>query len=580
MILGFEYLGEGSYFISRIEYIAKKSGVKTEILREGNFIYLRFEEKGDFLDNLEKFLYNSIFLKRVFVTDRFEGAKVLKLPFNVGFCPECFAQMIDPGSRRYYYPFTMCNSCGHHLSFLRAYPFKRERTLLDFLRPCEKCLEEYENSHEREALELIGCGECAVWIKLSDKKEKRVLYASKGKEFEEIFSIAAAALERGESVLVKTFRGYRRFFKEYKENSYALVKSASAPFLMLETEKRALFAIERPELYLTRDDGKVMPACAVYDSWSALLMSKISEDVIYFDHDTKEFDLKIDHELPLNFYRPIRLFLDKRRVLIKEGSESLFPKRVSSSKSLIYGDFIQHEGIIDKIDRFEEIKTEELLVFRKEPVEHGNISYIDIGASFIRNTARFYGLNEAIGLFFGSKLSLYHYKNGSSREIFEFSPPKFRGEKKVAVRFRERFPERYGDFERESDYILKAARLMGFDGGREEFDLLSHNFGGKGGISIDCRLNDKGFDWESFYSSVMSFVLAEAKQELLAYSIFESLGEFLGVQIGTLCKKRGVGEVVIAGGWIANAPFLSRFGRHVREFRYPRNYPIESIVEV
>ncbi len=578
MVLEFRYFG-GEHFLRQIQSIARACGEDIALWIEDERLFLEFQRE-EFAKALEKELFNSIYFEGVQKVDEHQGEPFeAKLPSNVSLCPRCIQEMLDPTSRRFYYPFTMCNACGSQASFLVRYPFRRSNTLLSIFRPCGRCQEEQKQNPYRKDFALISCTECNIPVRLSNRSGTKVLWANESKEYEEIFALAAAAIAKGESVSIKTSRGYKRFFKEFQEGAKALILRPSDEFLLLGLEKRALFSIERPLIYLSQSDGKVIEAAAVWDGMTLLLGSKLKSNTIYFD-EKKEADLKIDYDLPVRFYEAPRLFINKHHKLLKVQSEQLFPKRVNSSKTALFGEWLEYDGIIDKVECFEEVATDRIYVFKEEPIEHSKVVRLDIAKAFIQRVAKQEGLQSVVGVWFGDEVKFTLLQGGAMREIFSFGEVRFEGEKKVAKRFRECFEDRMKAFESEKNFLLKAARLLGVDGDFEAFNLLAHHYGGKGGVSVDCKVSEDGFDWESFYSSIMSFILAEAKKELIAYSIFESLGEFLSSQAVEVQRKTKAQGVVLAGKYICNSPFFSRFSRNVRDVKYPKGFWVDEVVEV
>ncbi|MRI58664.1 MAG: hypothetical protein C6H99_04050 [Epsilonproteobacteria bacterium] len=576
MVLEFVYQG-GEHFLKQIQSIAGAHREEIAIWWEGERFFLEFESQ-EFAKALEKELFNSIYFERVQGASKPQGEPFeAKLPSNVALCPRCIQEMLDPSSRRFYYPFTMCNACGSQASFLVRYPFRRSNTLLSVIKPCAACEAEGNENPYRKDFALISCTRCNIPVRLSDKRGK-LLWANESEEYEKIFALAAEAIEEGKSVSIKTSRGYKRFFKEFQEGAKALILRPSDEFLLLGLEKRALFSIERPLVYLSQSDGRVIEAAAVWDGMTLLLGSKLKADTIYFDE--KEADLTIDYDLPIRFYEAPRLFINKHHKLLKVQSDQLFPKRVQSQKTALFGEWLEYDGLIDKVECFEEVATDRIYVFKEEPIEHSKVVRLDIAKAFIQKVAKQEGLQSAVGVWFGDEVKFALLQGGAMREIFSFGKVRFEGEKKVAKRFRERFRDRMEAFESEKNFLLKAARLLGVDGDFEAFNLLAHHYGGKGGVSVDCKVSEDGFDWESFYSSIMSFVLAEAKEELIAYSIFESLGEFLSSQAVEVQRKMKAQGVVLAGKYICNSPFFSRFSRNVRDVKYPKGFWVDEVVEV
>jgi hydrogenase maturation protein HypF len=76
-------------------------------------------------------------------------------------CEACLADILDPASRFYLYPFTTCMNCGPRFSMTRAMPYDRVNTSMAGFAPCAACLADYANPHSRRFhAEAIACPEC------------------------------------------------------------------------------------------------------------------------------------------------------------------------------------------------------------------------------------------------------------------------------------------------------------------------------------------------------------------------------------------------------------------------------------
>ena len=95
----------------------------------------------------------------------------------------------------------------------------------------------------------------------------------------------------------------------------------------------------------------------------------------------------------------------------------------------------------------------------------------------------------------------------------------------------------------------------------ESFEALSDKsleFRGNGGLKIDMFFDDKGFDYESFLGSIISFYLAGAETHYLAYSIFEAFGDMATTSLTQIQKKFHIENFVMMGDMFANNVLYSR----------------------
>jgi len=76
-------------------------------------------------------------------------------------CPECLAEMSDPGERRFGYPFTNCTRCGPRFTIVLDVPYDRQRTVMDGFDLCAACRREYEDPADRRFhAQPIACPVC------------------------------------------------------------------------------------------------------------------------------------------------------------------------------------------------------------------------------------------------------------------------------------------------------------------------------------------------------------------------------------------------------------------------------------
>ncbi len=88
---------------------------------------------------------------------------------DIATCPECLAEISDPGNRRFGYPFTNCTNCGPRFTIIRSLPYDRPNTSMDAFRMCDACRKEYEDPRDRRFhAQPNACPDCGPQIEMWD----------------------------------------------------------------------------------------------------------------------------------------------------------------------------------------------------------------------------------------------------------------------------------------------------------------------------------------------------------------------------------------------------------------------------
>jgi hydrogenase maturation protein HypF len=96
-------------------------------------------------------------------------------------CPECLAEVLDPGNRRFGYAFTNCTNCGPRYTIVTALPYDRPNTTMREFTMCSRCRAEYENPDDRRFhAQPNACPDCGpTWVRPQDLPREGI-FALKG----------------------------------------------------------------------------------------------------------------------------------------------------------------------------------------------------------------------------------------------------------------------------------------------------------------------------------------------------------------------------------------------------------------
>ncbi len=465
-----------NYIANLLRAYAEQEEIEVDVLQTPDKIIMTFNKDDEklerFLLGMEDVVPASLFLgkgKHYFAEEKPALMPVAKvdLPLNIAPCPSCQKEMFDVSSRRYFYPFTSCNNCGSQHQFLTKYPYIRANTTMKFLVPCATCEEERQSNALRKDYPLISCIDCGIGLRMLDRETEHMAL-NKG-DYRKVFKASAGAVASGQTVLMKTMHGYRKFFnpnkdleaiknlsftpntletglskapysfgKSSEENvalSTLLMASASGfneHLMMVDQEFNALLSIERPLLRVaTKSDAlKQVYGSSVLvkypdDGMTMLLAGEAVkhglEYMAYIECDSdEEADFLVDFDMPINTQKDMKIFINQDTKLFVSGERILYPALVQNNKSRVS---IAHDlacvkvadkSIIDSFEVFDTVQTEEIYVLdTEEDFESGHSNekkFEQHQASMMSVLAEHYKVGQkAIGVHFDGTLNFLYY---------------------------------------------------------------------------------------------------------------------------------------------------------------------------
>jgi hydrogenase maturation protein HypF len=121
---------------------------------------------------------------------------------DVATCQACLGELLNPGDRRYRYPFTNCTNCGPRFTIIEDMPYDRPKTTMRYFQMCPQCQAEYDNPLDRRFhAQPNACPQCGPQVQLVDNKGNLV-------DDSNPIAITSQLLKEGKIVAIKGLGGF------------------------------------------------------------------------------------------------------------------------------------------------------------------------------------------------------------------------------------------------------------------------------------------------------------------------------------------------------------------------------------
>ena len=128
----------------------------------------------------------------------------ISVPPDFFCCPDCLAELAQPGDRRHRYAFINCTQCGPRYTLIEALPYDRPNTTMRAFPLCDACRKEYEDPRDRRFhAEPVACPVCGPHLEFVAAEQAQPSGGDEG-----ALAAAVAVLRAGHVLAVKGIGGY------------------------------------------------------------------------------------------------------------------------------------------------------------------------------------------------------------------------------------------------------------------------------------------------------------------------------------------------------------------------------------
>jgi hydrogenase maturation protein HypF len=173
------------------------------------------------------------------------GDKTAFILPDIATCADCLREILDPGNRRFGYPFTNCTNCGPRFSIIETLPYDRSNTSMKKFAMCDECEREYQDPLDRRFhAQPNACPECGPHLEVWDKDGEALATR------DDALRIVADTVRGGKIVALKGLGGFQLIVDARNEDAVVRLRER-------KHREEKPFALMYPSLEAVRNDCEV-----------------------------------------------------------------------------------------------------------------------------------------------------------------------------------------------------------------------------------------------------------------------------------------------------------------------------------
>ncbi len=202
-------------------------------------------------------------------------------------CDACLAELLDPGNRRYHYPFINCTNCGPRFTIIDELPYDRPATSMRGFPMCKTCADEYADEADRRYhAQPDACFACGPSLWFADGADGEIERAGHARETSDaLIERTAAALREGKVAAVKGLGGWHLACDARDEAAVAALRARK-------------HRPSKPLAVMVKDLEAAHKLCHVGDEEAALLASPARPIVLLRTREGAELAPGVAKPLP------------------------------------------------------------------------------------------------------------------------------------------------------------------------------------------------------------------------------------------------------------------------------------------